>query len=367
MSLLHQIALGMIPGVGPRLAKNLLQHIGKAEEIFSASIQDLMAVPGIGSTLARTILGKDFMREAEQECTFVEQHEILPLWIENDNYPHRLHPCDDAPPLLYYKGTADLNNRYIISIVGTRNATAYGKRLCEDLISELTDLDPLIVSGLAYGIDVIAHRAAIQNRISTIGVVGHGMDRIYPAVHREVATAMLEQGGLLTEYPSGTKPERANFPMRNRLIAGLADVTIVIEAGIKGGALITAEMANSYNRDVCAFPGAIHQPYSEGCNYLIKTHRAHLIRHADDLRYLMNWEKLPPKNTSPQLSLLPPSLSNDEQKVFRFLQQIEQATVDEIAIHLDWPQSKLAIILLEMEMNEVILSLPGKVYRLLCA
>ncbi|MCL7989025.1 DNA-processing protein DprA [Sphingobacterium sp. lm-10] len=365
MSLLHKIALGMIPGVGPRLAKNLLQHIGSVEEIFSASVQDLIGAIGIGSAIAKTIRAQGFMRQAEQECIFVERHHIQPLWIEDRNYPHRLQTCDDAPPLLYYKGSADLNNQYIVSIVGTRNATAYGKRLCEDLICELSDFNPLIVSGLAYGIDVIAHRAAMQNQLSTLGVVGHGLDRIYPSVHREVAAAMLDQGGLLTEFPSGTKPDRPHFPMRNRLIAGLADVTIVVEAGIKGGALITAEMANSYNRDVCAFPGSIHQTYSEGCNYLIKTNRAHLIRQADDLRYLMNWENVGKKNITPQLSILPPTLSKDEQKVFVYLQQREQATVDDIAIHLDWPQSKLAIILLEMEMNDVLLSLPGKVYRCL--
>lgn len=363
MSLLHKIALEMIPGVGPRLAKNLLQYFGGADEVFRASAQDLMGVAGIGPALAKTILQKDFMHQAELECSFIERHDIQALWIEDSTYPHRLQSCDDAPPLLYYKGNADLNNRYIISIVGTRNATAYGKRLCEDLISDLADLQPLIVSGLAYGIDVTAHRAAVYSGLPTIGLLGHGLDRIYPAAHREVASSMIENGGLLTEFPSQTKPERAHFPMRNRLIAGLADVTIVIEAGIKGGALITAEMANSYNRDVCAFPGGVDKTYSEGCNYLIKTHRAHLIRHAEDLRYLMNWEKFSPSHEAKQLSLIPPSLNKDEQKVLMYLQQMEQATVDEIAMHLDWPQSKLAIVLLEMEMNEVILSLPGKIYR----
>ncbi|MFD2742630.1 MULTISPECIES: DNA-processing protein DprA [Sphingobacterium] len=364
MDYLYKIALGMIPGVGPRLAKNLLQYLGSAEDIFRASAQDLKGVMGIGPTLAKTILARDFLRQAEEECNFIERHAIQPIWIAEDTYPHRLHSCDDAPPLLYYKGNADLNNRYIISIVGTRNATAYGMRLCEDLIQELTDLEPLIVSGLAYGVDVIAHRKALSCSVPTIGLLGHGLDRIYPAPHRDTATKMIEHGGLLTEFPSGTKPERSHFPMRNRLIAGLADVTIVIEAGIKGGALITAEMANSYNRDVCAFPGAIHQTYSEGCNYLIKTHRAHLIRHAADLRYLMNWENEHPRRDSKQLSILPPSLTKDEQKVFNYLQHMEQATVDEIASHMDWPQSKLAIILLELEMNNIILSLPGKVFRI---
>ena len=364
MNALDKIALTKIFGVGPRLARSLLAHCGSIEEIFSASKKQLKAIPGIGEVIADKIRSKTFMDEAEKELAFVEKHGIDILWIEDKGYPKRLRDCDDAPLVLYYKGTASLNSQHVVSIVGTRNATGYGRRLCEELVHDLQEINPLIVSGLAYGIDVTAHRAAVKHQLPTVGVMGHGIDRIYPAVHRDIAARMLEQGGLLTEFPSGTLPDRPNFPMRNRIIAGMADVTIVVEAASKGGALITAEIANSYNKDVCTFPGSIDQPYSAGCNYLIKTNRAHLIRHAEDLLYLMNWEKQKEKNQNKQLPLITPDMSKDEQKVHHFLSESEQATVDEIALHCDWPQSKLAIILLEMEMNNIIISLPGKVYKI---
>src|SRR5690606_9289842 len=221
------------------------------------------------------------------------------------------------------------------------------------------------ISGLAYGVDIQSHREDLNNYMFTIGVLGHGLDRIYPSSHRDIASKMLKEGGLMTEFPSGTTPERSNFPMRNRIIAGLSDVTIVVEAAFKGGALITAEIANTYNRDVSAFPGGIDREYSAGCNYLIKPHRAHLIRHAEDVGYLMNWDTMDALPKERQLPLLPVDLSKDEVKVYNFLKEQEQATIDEIALHCDWPQSKLAIILLEMEMKGHLLSLPGKIFRLL--
>lgn len=365
MTMLKQIALTKIKGVGSKTAHTLLAHCGSVDNIFEASKKQLLSIPNIGKATVESILSKNYMQEAEQELAFIEKHNIEILWIEDKNYPRRLKQCEDAPLLLYYKGTVDLNPYRCVSIVGTRNATAYGKRLCEELVSTLQEYDIQIVSGLAYGIDVQAHRLALKHNIPTIGVLGHGLDRIYPFAHRDIASRMLEDGGLLTEYPSGTVPDRNNFPARNRIIAGLADVTIVVEAAKKGGALITAEIANSYNRDVCAFPGGIDQEYSAGCNYLIKTHRAHLIRHADDLIYLMGWEHPKPKQETLQLPLLATNLTKDEQRVYSFLQEREQARIDEIAIHLDWPTSKLAMILLEMEMNGIILSLPGKIYKVL--
>lgn len=363
MSKLLQIALTKIDGVGPRTARQLLAHCGSVEEIFASSKKQLLSIPGIGFSIADAILSKSCLQAAEQELSFVEKHRISVIWIENENYPYRLKECEDAPILFFYKGIMEWNDRPVVSVVGTRNATGYGRKLCEELIGGLKDVGPLIVSGLAYGIDICAHRTALKYELPTIGVLGHGLDRIYPAVHREVASRMLEKGGLLTEFPSGTKPDRPNFPMRNRIIAGMADVVVVVEAAAKGGALITAEIANSYNRDVCAFPGSVDQEYSAGCNYLIKTHRAHLIRSAEDLLYLMNWTRQEKKQEGKQLNLLPPNLSKDEQKVYSFLKENEQATVDEIAIYCDWPQSKLAMILLEMEMNDLIISLPGKVYK----
>lgn len=363
MNILEKIALTKIKGIGPKLSRNLLAYCGSVEEIFSSSKKQLLTIPGIGNAVASSILAKTYLKEAEEELDFISKHKIDLLWIEDGSYPKRLKNCEDAPILLYYKGSENLNNKRAVSIVGTRNATSYGKKICEQFIQDCKDLDLQIISGLAYGIDILSHRNALKNNIPTIGVLGHGLDRIYPAAHREFASKMIDNGGLLTEFPSGTNPDRQNFPMRNRIIAGLSDVTIVIEAANKGGALITAEIANTYNRDVCAFPGAIDQEYSAGCNYLIKTNRAHLIRNAEDLCYLMNWDKTENKNSSKQLKLLPEDLTKDEQKVFNYLKENENTSIDDISLYCDWPQSKMAIILLEMEMKDLIISLPGKIYK----
>ena len=365
MNILEKIALTKIKGIGPKLSRTLLAYCGSVDEIFSSSKKQLLTIPGIGHTIANSICAKQYLADAEAELNFIEKHQINLLWIEDQQYPRKLKNCVDAPIILYYKGNQDLNHPRVVSIVGTRNATAYGKRICEEFVQKIASLDVQIISGLAYGIDIQAHRAALKNNVPTIAVLGHGLDRIYPAIHREVATRMIDNGGLLTEFPAGTNPDKQNFPMRNRIIAGLADVTIVIEAAIKGGALITAEIANTYNRDVCAFPGGIDQVYSAGCNYLIKTNRAHLIRHVEDLSYLMNWQIENNNTNGKQLTLIPEELSKDENKVYIFLKDKEQAAIDEIGIYCDWPQSKLAIILLEMEMKGYILSLPGKVFKLL--
>ncbi|WP_270089514.1 DNA-processing protein DprA [Sphingobacterium sp. SYP-B4668] len=364
MSILQKIALTKIKGIGPKLSRSLLSQLGAVDAIFEASKKTLQHIPGVGEVLANEILSKQALLDAEKELAFIEKHRIAPLWWEDPNYPKRLANCEDAPLIVYYKGSVSLNPPKVISVVGTRKATAYGRKMTENLIRDLQHLDAHIISGLAYGIDVHAHTIALKHQIPTIGVLGHGLDRIYPAAHRDIASDMIDCGGLITEFPSGTNPDRQNFPMRNRIIAGMADVTIVIEAAASGGALITAEIANSYNRDVCAVPGATDQEFSAGCNYLIKTNRAHLIRHAEDLCYLMNWEPDRPKVTNTQFTLRLPKLTKDQQKVFQYIQEREQATVDEIALYCDWPQSKLAILLLEMEMEDLLISLPGKTYKL---
>lgn len=365
MNILEKVALTKIKGLGPKTSRSLLAYCGSAEAILASSKQELLSIPGIGHTIAEAILSKSYLKEAEKELLFIEKHKVEVLWIKDSKYPKRLKNCEDAPILLYYKGSADLNKQRSVSIVGTRNATSYGRKICEDLIFQLKDLNIQVISGLAYGIDIQAHRQSLKNSIDTVAVLGHGLDRIYPDPHREIALRMLEKGGLLTEFSSGTIPERAHFPMRNRIIAGLSDVTIVIEAAKHGGALITAEIANSYNRDVCAFPGGVDQEYSAGCNYLIKTNRAHLIRDSKDLCYLMNWEANPDNKRAKQLTLLPEELSKDETKVYNFIVEKEQALIDDISLYCNWPQSKLAIILLKMEMKGILLSLPGKVYRLI--
>ncbi|TDS15836.1 DNA-processing protein DprA [Sphingobacterium paludis] len=363
MNKIQQIALTKIKGVGSRTARMLLAYCGSVDAIFNATRKELLAIPSIGKVTVDAILSKNYLDEAEREFLFIDKHRIQVLWIESPSYPKRLLHCEDAPLLLYHKGAANLNSRRVVSIVGTRNATPYGRQLCEELVAAMPVQDTLVVSGLAYGIDVLAHRQSIKHDVPTVGVLGHGLDIIYPAAHRELASRMLEKGGLLTEFPSGTAPERNNFPARNRIIAGLADVTVIVEAAHKGGALITAELANSYNRDVCAFPGRIDQEYSAGCNYLIKTNRAHLIRNAEDLCYLMGWEDRVKNETSIQLPLHQLDLTKDQQRVYNYLQDKEQAVVDEIALFLDWPMSKLAMVLLEMEMNNIVLALPGKMYR----
>ncbi|WP_262248494.1 DNA-processing protein DprA [Parapedobacter soli] len=363
MSLLYQIALTKVSGVGPVAGRHLLAHFGDAKAIFTAPQKDLKSIPGLTSKAVMGILGADTLKTAEKELQFIEKHGIQILFWGTDSYPKRLAECTDAPLLLYYRGNADLNAPRMVSIVGTRNATAYGKSICANFIKELKSYNVTIISGLAYGIDSSAHQGALDHDIPTIGVLGHGLDRIYPAANREMAARMLGYGGLLTEFPSGTKPDRQNFPMRNRIIAGLADVTVVVEAAAKGGALITAELANSYSRDVCAFPGNLHQEFSAGCNYLIKTHRAHLITDTKDLQYLMNWEPADTPKQQTQLQL-PISLGESQQRVYNIIHTAgRQLAIDELARELQWSQSKLAITLLELEMNGLVAALPGKVYR----
>ncbi|RDC58287.1 DNA-protecting protein DprA [Pedobacter chinensis] len=363
MSKLHKIALTFIKSIGPITAKSLLAYCGSAENVFSATRKQLLQIPGIGEKTVEAILNTNALKRAEEELKFVDKHDIEVLFFSDDDYPKRLKNCFDSPVLLYFKGTADLNHPRIISIVGTRNATEYGKNLCKQLCEVLAPYDVLIVSGLAYGIDVTAHKECITNQMGTVGVLGHGLDRLYPQIHKPVAQKMVLNGGLLSEFPTLTNPDRQNFPQRNRIIAGIADATIVVEASIKGGALITAEIANSYNKDVYAFPGRTNDIFSEGCNFLIKTNRAGLINNANDLIYYLGWDdevKEKKKQTQTTLHL---SLTTNEQKVVDALRN-GQLSIDELCIQLNIQQSKLAIVILTLEMQGIIVSLPGKVYKL---
>jgi len=363
MHLFYQLALTRIKGVGDVLAKQLLTYCGSAEAVFHTPKKQLLTIPGIRDQVANAITQQQYSTDLDKELHFVQQHQIQVLFWTEPDYPVRLQQCADAPVLLYYKGNANLNAPRIVSVVGTRNATPYGKELCEQLISDLLNYEVLVVSGLAYGIDSYAHKACVGQGVPTVGVLGHGLDRIYPAANRLLASDMLKDGGLLTEYPSGTNPDRQNFPSRNRIIAGLADVTIVVEAALKGGALITAEIANTYNRDVCAFPGSINYEFSAGCNHLIKTHRAHLIGSAKDLAYVMNWEPVEkPLNSAKQLPL-PLALDPLEQKIYDLVKANGALSIDELARRLNLAQSKLAIAILALEIQGVLVALPGKIYR----
>ncbi|RZK68332.1 MAG: DNA-protecting protein DprA, partial [Pedobacter sp.] len=350
MSLLHKIALTLINNVGDVTAKNLLGQFGSAEAVFNATKKDLLEIQGIGEVTANEILQSSALKHAESELKFLEKHQIEVMFFGEQNYPRRLMECADAPILLYYKGTADLNHPRIVSIVGTRRATEYGRYLCRQLAEVLADQDVLVISGLAYGIDVAAHKESLNFDIPTIGVLAHGLDRIYPAVHQPLSKQMVLNGGLLTEFPLKTNPDRENFPKRNRIIAGIADATVVVEATSKGGALITADIANSYDRDVYAFPGRINDQYSEGCNFLIKTNRAALINHARDLVYYMGWESGLPKMVH-QIKL-PIDLSAEEVLIINVLKE-SSFRIDELCIKCGIAQSKLAVHLLNLEMQGI--------------
>jgi DNA processing protein len=362
MSLVHKIALTLIKGIGPRLSKHLLVHFGSAEAVFAAKKYQILKIEGIGEKTADYVLQNNAIEKATQHLAFITRHQIKVLFYTDDDYPKRLRNCEDAPLILFYKGTADLNHPRIISIVGTRNATAYGRQLCRQLAEELQQFDVIVLSGLAYGIDAAAHKESLNFNIPTVGVLGHGLDRIYPSSHQELTQKMVHNGGLLTEFLPGTNPDRENFPKRNRIIAGISAVTVVVEASIKGGALITAEIANSYHRDVYAFPGRTNDEFSEGCNFLIKTNRAGLINSPKDLIYYLGWNDKSPKKAHTQIQL-PLQLDETAQLIVNQLQQ-NPIGIDELSLATKIPQSKLAVSLLTLEMQGIIVSLPGKIFKL---
>jgi len=362
MSLIHKIALTCIDTVGDVHARNLLEHFGSAEAVFSASQPQLMEVPGIGKIISGEIVRSNALKLAEIQLKFIEKRDVQVLFYTDEAYPYRLRNCFDAPVLLYYSGNADLNHHRIISVVGTRKATAYGRQLCKQLCEVLSGYDVLIVSGLAYGIDVAAHQESVYHNIPTVGVLAHGLDRIYPPLHLPVAQKMVLNGGLLTEFPSNTRPEKENFPRRNRIIAGMSDATVVVEATAKGGALITADIADSYNRDVYAFPGRTNDVSSEGCNFLIRTNRAGLIRNAKDLLYSLGWDEIGEQGNPEKLRMLP-DLPVEEQQIVEILRH-SATGIDELSGRLRMSQSQLAMHLLNLEMQGILISLPGKVYQL---
>lgn len=362
---IYEIALGMIPGVGGMLSRQLVSYCGSAEKVFKTPKGKLKKIPGIGKHLSESITSYDYLAEAEKQLEQSRKKGIRILFYTDKDYPDRLRQIHDSPTLLYYKGTVDLNAAKTVGIVGTRKATEYGKEAVEKIIQALAPHQPLIISGLAYGIDIAAHKSALQNKLPTIGVMATGLDVIYPSVHRETARKMEEGGGLITEYELGSKPEPSRFPARNRIIAGLADVLIVVEAAEKGGALITAEIANGYNREVFAVPGNVGHTYSEGCNKLIRNHKAHIYTGIEDLEYVMNWVagegiKLPDKKAALQSDLFSP----EEQLVIGLLDNPEGILIDELSWKSNIPLSRLASILLTLEFQSIVKSLPGKRYKL---
>jgi DNA processing protein len=359
----YQIALTLIPNIGDIHAKALINHFGNAEAVFSARKKELEILEGIGTIRANSIKNFSDFKKAEEEISFIKKYKITPLFITDKNYPQRLLNCYDSPAMLYYKGNADLNSSKIVAVVGTRNNNEYGKAICEKLIEEFTDEDIIIVSGLAFGIDSIAHKASIKHEMKTIGVLAHGLDRIYPSQNSGLAKQMITNGGLLTEFRSFTKPDRQNFPSRNRIVAGISDAIIVVETGIKGGSLITAELGNGYNKDVFAFPGRINDTKSEGCNYLIKNNKAALFTCANDILENMGWKKKKEISAKKQRELFI-ELSADEKTVVNILQQQQQVHIDELFLKSKLTSSAVAAALLMLEMQAVVTSLPGKIYKL---
>jgi DNA processing protein len=360
--LVFQIALTKVKSIGDFHAKTLISHYKTAREIFYAPKSHLEKIEGIGTIRANNIKKFNHYNDCEAEIKFIERHKITPLFYTKESYPNRLRNCIDSPILLYYKGVSDLNCKKIISIVGTRNNSLYGKEICEQIIDNLKPYDVTVVSGLAYGIDTIAHKAALKNKLSTISILAHGLDRIYPPSNRDIAKEIIECGGLLTEFSSGTNPDKQNFPSRNRITAGLCDALIVIESGAKGGSLITADIANSYNRDVFAIPGRINDSKSEGCNILIQQNKAALISSANDLIEYMQWEEAKKNCKKPQLELFS-ELSISEKAIMDVLKDFEEVHIDSLNWKLKMSFSELSASLLTLEMNGLVKSLPGKVFR----
>lgn len=357
----------MIPKVGSINAKKLIAYCGGIEEVFKQSKKALLKIPGVGECLATEIVNQNILSKAEQEIEFIEKYNIKALFYLDADYPERLRQCDDGPIVLFVKGKNEINfNREkYISIVGTRKATDYGKKICEEIITGLSQkgYNPIIVSGLAYGIDIVAHKSALKNDLQTLAVLGHGLDTIYPVSHRNVAKDIVETGALLTDFPSKTKFDRNNFIKRNRIIAGLSDATIVIESGSEGGALITADLANSYNREVFAVPGNVGAKYSMGCNQLIKSNKAALIETFEDIEYLLGWEPVNIQKPPKQIVLFS-ELSDDEQRIVEYLKGVDQESIDIICIKLQMPVSKVSSLLLNLEFAGVVKSKPGKVFSL---
>lgn len=362
--LLYKIALTKIPLVGAVTAKNLVSYCGGVREVFEAREKELIKIPGIGKQLAKSVLNNATFEEAEKELRFLEENEITTLFYLDKNYPQRLRSLYDGPVLLYYRGTASLNARRVVAIVGTRTPSPRGAGICESLVEGLAVYQPLIISGLAYGIDVTAHRKSLAEGLNTVAILGHGLSQVYPVQHRKVALKMLQQGGLLTEFPSDAGPDREHFPMRNRIVAGLCDVLIVVESAVRGGSIITVQQANSYNREVFAVPGRTTDKFSRGCNYLIKNNLARLIESAGDVAKAMQWKEAGVQGAKAYQPELFPDLNDREKQLLDLIQKEEEIGIDEIGYQTDIANSELAATLLNLEFKGLVRSLPGKRYVL---
>ncbi len=359
----YQLAICLIPNVGPITAKKLIAYCGGAEAVFREKKKNLLKIPHVGELTAKSVGDEEIFEKVDRELEFIAKYKIKTRFYLNSDYPVRLKPVEDSPVMLFSKGHCDLDNVRAIGVVGTRSITGYGKDMCCEIVKDLADINPVIISGLAYGIDTVAHKTALDNDLKTAAVLGHGLDRIYPSLNRSLAEKITQSGILITDFFSNTKPDRENFPRRNRIIAGLCDAVIVIEAAEKGGALITAYYANDYNRDVFAVPGKKTDNFSRGCNHLIKTNKAHLAESADDIKYIMNWTKsIKPK---PVQRIMFAELSGEQQKIVNILKENQPVSLDSIVALSKMTFSKATATLLELELKSVVKTLPGNFYKII--
>ena len=361
---LARLALTFIDGVGPKMARVLLSRFGDAHSILSAHAKDLKGLGGMGEVRAKACKDPQVWKRAEEELRFVQKHSVKLLFFSDKEYPTRLRNCEDAPILLFYHGRAELNADKVIAVVGTRKNTDYGLRATEALVDGLKGQQGIvIVSGLAFGIDAITHRKCVQTGIPTVGVVAHGLDRIYPPANKSLARDMVAGGGgVLTEFPSGTNPDRTNFPLRNRIVAGLSDVTVIVESDEKGGAMITGYVAASYNREVAAFPGRAFDAKSGGPNKLIRKNIAALITGAQDLMDMMGWAGARPAKRDQQQ--LFSQLTDEERAIAAALEGNDGVHADELMLQTGLSTAQIGALLLQMEMAGVVKALPGKMFRL---
>ena len=359
--LLQHLSLTMIPQVGDIQIGILLKHFGSAASVLNASPKALEEVPGIGTVRAASIRNCHVQQRVEAEWRFIQKNHITVLVKGNQGYPSKLEHCMDAPHVLYYKGSSDLLNKRVVSVVGTRSPSQYGKDRVVELMAVLGQYNVMVVSGLAYGIDTLVHKEALNNTLETIGVLGHGLDQLYPHANKALAAEMLQQGGLLSEFMEGIKPEKQNFPKRNRIVSGMADAVVVVESGSKGGSLITADIANSYNKDVLAYPGRATDPSSKGCNQLIRNHKANLITCGQDLVEFMNWAEDQHQSSKVQHAVKA-SLSDEENVILSIISHHDPCPIDLLTNVTGLNPGLVSAHVLSLEMAGLITSLPGKLY-----
>ncbi|PIV95744.1 MAG: DNA-protecting protein DprA [Flavobacteriaceae bacterium CG_4_10_14_3_um_filter_31_253] len=349
--------------IGDILAKKLIVAVGDIEQLFNEKPASLQKINGIGSFAIQHLFDKQNIKLAEQELDFIEKNNYEVVYFLEDDFPKNLLQCIDSPFVMFKDGNINLKNDKILSIVGTRNMSTYGKDFCEQLIEELAVYNPIIVSGFAYGVDICAHKAAIKNNLQTIGVLAHGFEQMYPKVHKKYVRQVMENGGFFTEFGFEENPLRENFLKRNRIVAGISEATIIIESADKGGSLVTADIANSYDRDVFALPGRTNDIYSKGCNNLIKNNKAILLTSSSDIVKMLNWDVVtkPKKLIQQELFI---TLSDQEQMIYNHLKENGKQMLDLIAIDCNIPLFQLSSVLLQMELKGIIKSLPGKMFEL---